>query len=174
METLVEDIMNLHASSPTFRQVFQSQQTTQLFVDGYKGFVSKVAEAQDVNDWTRRVLDKTNHLGLALALDSTITGSQKREVRSTSINKHYHLNVVQILDTLQSAHKVLNPRAENLGIDPSIAIDARSVRQRFASARFSIQVGERTITKTMVRMADWRKSIQDSERKRLRKTVLDL
>ena len=166
--------MNLHASSPTFRQVFQSQQTTQLFVDAYKAFVSKVAEAQTVNEWTRRVLDKTNHLGLALALEPTIAGSQKREVCSISVDKDYHLNTIQILDTLQSAHKVLNPSAESLGIDPSIVVDARSVRQRFASARFSIQVGERTITKTMVRMADWRKSIQDSERKRLQKTILDL
>jgi len=174
MEALVEDIMNLHASNPTFRQVFQSHQTTQLFVDAYKAFVSKATEAQNVNDRTRRILDRTNHLGLVLALDSTITGSQKREVRSISIGKDYHLNTIQILDTLQSAHKVLNPSAENLGIDPSIVVDARSVRQRFASARFSIQVGERTITKTMIRMADWRKSIQDSERKRLRKTILDL
>ncbi|KAF5370942.1 hypothetical protein D9615_009793 [Tricholomella constricta] len=158
MENLVEEIMDLHALSTTFRQVFKSQQTTQLFVDGYKTFVTKVTAAQRVNQWTRRILEKISHLGLALALDPVIAGNQKRE----------------ILDTLQKADTVLNPSAEKLSIDPSLIVDTRSVRQRIASARFSMQVGERTIIKTVARMTEWRKTIQISERKRLRKTVLDL
>jgi hypothetical protein len=80
MEALVEELMDLHATSPTFRQVFQSQQTTQLFVDAYKGFVSKIAGVDNINEWTRRILDKITHFGLALALDPVISGSQKREV----------------------------------------------------------------------------------------------
>ncbi|EEB98418.1 hypothetical protein MPER_02076, partial [Moniliophthora perniciosa FA553] len=35
MEVLIEQLMDLHTSSGTFRQVFQSQQTTQTFVDAY-------------------------------------------------------------------------------------------------------------------------------------------
>jgi len=81
MEVLIEQFMDLHASSPTFRQVFKSQQTTQRFVDAYKSFVSKVVATKDVNQWTRRILEKLTHFGLGLALDVHITGSQKREVR---------------------------------------------------------------------------------------------
>jgi hypothetical protein len=80
MEVLVEQFMNLHASSPTFRQVFKSQQTTQQFVDTYKTFVSKVIAATEINQWTSRILEKLTHFGLALALDVHISGLQKREV----------------------------------------------------------------------------------------------
>ena len=59
-------------------------------------------------------------------------------------------------------------------IDSTLAADTRSVRQRLASSRFSMQVGERTVIKTMARMSEWRKTIQVSERKRLRKTILDM
>ena len=59
-------------------------------------------------------------------------------------------------------------------IDPRLVVDNRSVRQRIASAQFSIQVGERTVIKTITRMTEWRKTVQASERKRLRKTVLDM
>lgn len=52
--------------------------------------------------------------------------------------------------------------------------DSRIVRQRIASARFSMQVGERTVIKTITRMGEWRGTIQVSEKKRLRKTILDL
>ncbi|GLB40924.1 putative WD40 repeats [Lyophyllum shimeji] len=158
MENLVEEMMDLHASSTTFRQVFKSQQATQIFVDAYKTFVAKVTASARVNQWTRRILEKVTHLGLALALDPFIAGGQKRE----------------ILDALQSADVVLNPSAEKLTIDPGLVVDTRSVRQRIASARFSMQVGERTVTKTIARISEWRKTIQVSERKRLRKTVLDL
>jgi hypothetical protein len=78
------------------------------------------------------------------------------------------------MNTIQTAQKVLNPGADKLGIDPSLLVDGRSVRQRIASARFSIHVGERTIIKTITRMSDWRKNIQVSEHKRLRKSFLDL
>jgi hypothetical protein len=81
---------------------------------------------------------------------------------------------VQILDTLQLAETILHPSADKLAIDPTLVGDARSMRQRIVSARFSIQGGEKTIIKTIGRISQWRKTIQTSERKRLRKTVLDL
>ena len=80
MEALVEKFMELHASSPTFRQVFKSQQTAQQFVDAYKSFVTKVVAAPEINQWTSRILEKLTHFGLALAIDVHINGSQKREV----------------------------------------------------------------------------------------------
>lgn len=80
MEVLVEELMDLHASSATFRQVFKSQQTTQLFVNAYKSFVSKFTPSLDVNQRTARILEKITHFGLALAIDNAVAGSQKREV----------------------------------------------------------------------------------------------
>lgn len=69
---------------------------------------------------------------------------------------------------------MLNPSAEKTIIDPGLVADTRSIRQRIASVRLSIQVGERTVIKTITRSVDWQKSIQVSERKRLRKSILDL
>lgn len=80
MEELTENLMSLHASSATFRQVFQSQQTTQLFIAAYKLFVDKVLNALQVNQRTIRILEKLTHFGLALALDNAVAGAQKREV----------------------------------------------------------------------------------------------
>ncbi|KAG6836952.1 hypothetical protein H0H93_000593 [Arthromyces matolae] len=162
VENLVEEIMDLHASSPTFRQIFKSHQTTQLFIDMFKNFANKLSSASEVNQGTKRILEKITHLGLALALDEFISGSQKREAR------------ILILDIVQSSDAVLNPSSEKLSIDPSLVVDTRSVRQRIASARFSIHLGEKTVIKTMSRITEWRKTIQVSERKRLRKTILDL
>lgn len=79
MEVLVEELIDLHTSSAAFRQIFESQQTTKLFVDAYKRFVKKVASVE-VNQRTMRLIEKLNHLGLALALDNAVAGSQKREV----------------------------------------------------------------------------------------------
>ncbi|KAG6831011.1 hypothetical protein H0H92_013198 [Tricholoma furcatifolium] len=158
MENLVEKIMDLHSSSSTFRQVFKSQQTTQVFVDTLKTFVNKVTAAPQVNQWTKRILEKMTHLGLALALDPLIAGNQKRE----------------LLDLIQIADVVINPSSDKLSIDESLVVDTRSVRQRIASARFSVHVGDRNVAKTMARMSEWRGTVQTSEQKRLRKTILDL
>ncbi|KAJ8072576.1 beige protein-like 1 [Marasmius tenuissimus] len=158
MEVLIEEIMDLHASSPTFRQVFQSQQTTQIFVDAYKSFAQDLEVVSEINQRTVRIIEKLTHLALALALDNAVAGAQKQE----------------ILTILQSAETLMNPAAEKTAIDPGLVADKRSVRQRIASARFSLQVGERTVIKTITRMTEWRKTIQDSERKRLRKDLLDL
>lgn len=80
MEILVEELLTLHASSTTFRHLFESQQTTQLFIDAYKSMVTKLAGARSINDGNLRILEKLTHFGLALALDNAVGGSQKREV----------------------------------------------------------------------------------------------
>ena len=82
MEVLIEELMDLHTSSSTFRQLFRSQQTTQIFADTYKSFVAKVSASPEVNQRTIRILEKLSHFGLALALDNAVAGSQKREVCS--------------------------------------------------------------------------------------------
>ena len=89
--------------------------------------------------------------------------------------KNTELNTfLQILNQIQVAENIINPSAQKTMIDPELVVDNRSVRQRIASARFSVQIGERTVIKTITRMLEWRKTIQVSEKKRIRKTVLDL
>ncbi|KAF7329558.1 hypothetical protein MKEN_00218700 [Mycena kentingensis (nom. inval.)] len=158
MEVLIEELIDLHASSGSFREVFKSQQTTGLFVNSYKTFVTRVVSVEQVNPRTIRILEKLTHFGLGLALDNNVAGSQKRE----------------ILDILQDAETVLAPSQEKTQIDPALVVDSRTVRQRIQSARFSIQIGDRTVVKIMTRMDEWRVTIQSSEKKRLRKTILDL
>lgn len=93
MDSLIEELLILHASSPTFRLLFESQQITELFIDAYKAMIERLnevlakinhgGESQQrncINTWNIRILEKLNHLGLALALDNAVGGLQKREV----------------------------------------------------------------------------------------------
>jgi hypothetical protein len=60
-------------------------------------------------------------------------------------------------------------------IDPVlVGADSRSAHRRILSSRLSLQVGERTAIKSFSRIQEWRKTIAKSEKKRLRKTILDL
>lgn len=82
VENLIGELLTLHATSSTFRQIFESHQTTQLFIDTYKSLVEKLSSASSINNRNARILDKLTHFGLALALDNAVGGSQKREVGS--------------------------------------------------------------------------------------------
>lgn len=79
-EALIESLIELHSSSTTFRQIFKSQQTTQIFVDAYKLFVTSVESSNRVKPQVVRILEKLTHLALSLALDPDVSGSHKREV----------------------------------------------------------------------------------------------
>jgi hypothetical protein len=79
------------------------------------------------------------------------------------------------LDILQNAEQLINGgNPQRTKIDPSLLTERRSGRHRFASARFSLQLGERTVQKSMVRIHEWQATIVLTERKRLRKNILDL
>jgi len=93
MEILIEELLTLHATSSTFRQIFESQQTTQLFIDTYKSMVVKLSSASSINDWNIRILEKLTHFGLALALDNAVGGSQKREVGPAIFCLRYRLRL---------------------------------------------------------------------------------
>jgi hypothetical protein len=83
MENLIEELLTLHATSSTFRQIFESHQTTQLFIDTYKSLVDRLSSASASSvDWNARILEKLTHFGLALAFDNAVGGAQKREVSS--------------------------------------------------------------------------------------------
>ena len=87
MESLIERMLTLHASSGTFRQTFESLQATQLFIDAYNGMLGRLTSVlanaegdRHVNGWNVRILEKLSHFGLALALDKAVGGPQKQEV----------------------------------------------------------------------------------------------
>ena len=96
MENLIERMLTSHASSGTFRQAFESQQTTQLFIDAYNGMIERLtrvltnhpnveSDRHYVNGWNIRILEKLSHFGLALALDNAVGGPQKQEVNSRDV-----------------------------------------------------------------------------------------
>ncbi|KZT25814.1 beach-domain-containing protein [Neolentinus lepideus HHB14362 ss-1] len=160
VEVLVEELINLQSSSPTFRQIFRSQQTTQQFIDAFSSFVKTLSSASEISHGTIRLLEKLSHFGLSLALDNSVVSTQKRE----------------ILDLLQSSQNLFQSGAgEPADIDPNvIAGGRRAFGSRMLSSRLSLQVGERVLLKSLSRLSDWRKMVIDSEKKRVRKTVLDL
>jgi hypothetical protein len=97
MENLIERMLTLHASSGTFRQAFESQQTTQLFIDAYNGMIERLtrvltndpsveSDRHYVNGWNIRILEKLSHFGLALALGNAVGGPQKQEVHPHGVN----------------------------------------------------------------------------------------
>ncbi|TFK55260.1 beach-domain-containing protein [Heliocybe sulcata] len=160
VELLVEELINLQASSPTFRQIFRSQQTTQQFVDAFSTFVKALSSAAEIRHSTVRLLEKLSHFGLSLALDNSVGSTQQR----------------QILDLLQSSQNLFQSGAgDSTNIDPNVIVGSRrGFGSRILSSRLSLQVGERTLLKSLSRLSDWRKTVIDSEKKRIRKTVLDL
>ena len=174
MEVLIEELIDLHASCPSFRQIFKSQQTTQQFSDAYKAFVSAVSSCASLNNTATRILEKMTHFGLTLALDPAGAGAQIREVCLSLSVFGARIDEAKILDVLQAAETILHPNSEKPEIDPTLITDGRSIRTRLASSRISMQLGERTLAKSLMRMQEWRSTIIASERKRLRKNMLDL
>lgn len=81
----------------------------------------------------------------------------------------------KIMDVLQAAEAVLNPRSsQETSIDPAAVVGMKSRRRRMASVRLSMQLGESAVKRSIIRIHEWRRSVVVTERKRLRKTVLDL
>ena len=85
------------------------------------------------------------------------------------------LTFFQVLDTLQPAETIYNPNyTKKPLVDPELVADRKARKLRVSSSKLSMQIGERTTNKSMARMHEWRNSIMVTERKRLRKTVLNL
>ena len=85
VEAMLETMLMLHGSSSTFREIFRSQQATQIFVEGFKQFLNKLkstdkVQSDGLNERTRVILDKVSNLGIFIALDNAVSGPQKREV----------------------------------------------------------------------------------------------
>src|SRR6267142_2176156 len=79
-ETILEELVLLQSSCPTFRQLFESQQTTQSFIQAFRSFVERFASASEISQNHIRICEKLMHFGLTLSLDHAVVGPQKHEV----------------------------------------------------------------------------------------------
>lgn len=79
-EAILEELVLLQSSCPTFRQLFESQQTTQAFIRAFRSFVGCLASANEIPQHHIRISEKLMHFGLTLSLDNAVAGAQKREV----------------------------------------------------------------------------------------------
>lgn len=79
-ESILEELVLLQSSCPTFRQLFESQQTTQAFIRSFRSFVGCLASANEIPQHHIRISEKLMHFGLTLSLDNAVAGAQKREV----------------------------------------------------------------------------------------------
>lgn len=71
----------------------------------------------------------------------------------------------------EEAQGVLNPNIPS-AIEPKL-IPAKGMRRHKSSSSIN-STGERAVQKSMQRLQDWRKTIMVSERKRLRRTAIDM
>jgi len=79
-EAILEEIVYLQSSCPTFRQLFESQQTTQTFIHAFQSFVTRLSLANEISQHHIRISEKLMHFGLTLSLDDAVAGPQKHEV----------------------------------------------------------------------------------------------
>jgi hypothetical protein len=83
MEVLLEELIELHTSSPTFRHAFKSKSVLNVFVTLTKSFVSSNATPDPETPLNSApLLDKLIHLALMVNLAGASDPSQKREVGS--------------------------------------------------------------------------------------------
>lgn len=81
VESLLEELMELQTASPSFRQLFKSQQAAALLINAYSAFVLNGTPALINQHNYIRILEKLNHFSMALTLDNVVSHSQKQEVR---------------------------------------------------------------------------------------------
>ncbi|PCH37188.1 beach-domain-containing protein [Wolfiporia cocos MD-104 SS10] len=159
IEDLLEQLISFHSTVPSFRHIFKSQTATQAFIDTYRPFVVSLSMAGELPLKHKRIAEKISHLGCSIALDKTVSESQKQE----------------IMDIVKSADKALDPQTSHeTMIDSAVVLGVKARSRHMASMRLSVQLGEGTVKRSISRIQDWRKSVVETERKRLRKTVLDL
>jgi hypothetical protein len=78
-EALIEDFTKLHKSVPSFRRLFKSPQTTQMFLDAYRSFVDALTQACP-NPAATMMLEKMTNFGLVLAGEGEVAAVHKSEV----------------------------------------------------------------------------------------------
>ena len=78
--SLLEELIKIHSFSPTFREAFRSQVTTQSFIDAFKSYVTAISGQAELDNIAVWVLEKLCHLALTICLDDVVAGPQQKEV----------------------------------------------------------------------------------------------
>ncbi|KAI0700338.1 beach-domain-containing protein [Cytidiella melzeri] len=158
-EHLLEELINLHSSSTTFRHTFQSQTTSQAFVEAFSSFISSAAHLANREATVVRIIEKMSHLALSVALSDVVGSHQKQE----------------IMDIFHRAEALLAPSGTHTPCHEARGSLAQRIKaRRTPSSRLNVNLGERTVQRSMTRIHDWRKTVTATEYKRLRKTTLDM
>jgi hypothetical protein len=80
MEVLVEELIDLHSSTSTFRQLFRSKQTTDILLRACQTFISKIFEFSQLRGKTDRLFEKVTTLVALLASDNHMDVEQVKQV----------------------------------------------------------------------------------------------
>jgi hypothetical protein len=118
-------------------------------------------------------MDKMCHFAIALALDPSLSQAQQTEVIQIFLICSSQLTPFQLMAAAEEAQRTLNPDAPASTINPEL-IPGRRMNRHKSSSSINSTVSERTAQKSMQRLQDWRKTIMISERKRLRRTAIDM
>lgn len=81
-ETLVEELIDLHSTNPTFRKAFQSNVILDQYIKLCRTFVLQATELHRLHPKTMHVTEKLTHLALMAALDNGVSLIHKEEVSS--------------------------------------------------------------------------------------------
>jgi hypothetical protein len=82
MEVLAEELIDLHSSASTFRQLFKSKQTTSILLNACQSFIAKIYEFPQSRGKVERLIEKITTLVAAVAQDAPVDEDQKEQVSS--------------------------------------------------------------------------------------------
>lgn len=170
-EPLVDALMDFLSTSPSFRQLFKSQSTAAILINAYSSFVSLGDSMTHGKQNYLRVLEKMNHLAMSLTLGQTVSSAQRQEVCLTSLFLFSTSYLLQLLDIHLRTELIFN--TQNNGPSPSSATLKRLNTPPVTQTNIQV-LGERAYQRTIAKIREWRKNIIASERKRMRRTFMDL
>ncbi|KAF8315416.1 beach-domain-containing protein [Clavulina sp. PMI_390] len=147
MEALLEKLIQLQASSPTFRLAFRTK-CLPNFITFSRSFLGRaiVVNEASTESVISRLTDKLSHLATMLSLDPSTSGIQIREV--ASIHQSYY----GLQDLLQNSSAPRSP----------------------TSPKTALSQPDHLAQKTLLKIAGWRASIVAAEKQRRRKAYQDL
>ncbi|EGO20076.1 hypothetical protein SERLADRAFT_374121 [Serpula lacrymans var. lacrymans S7.9] len=144
-ETLLEDLISLHSSSVSFRRIFKSQSITQILVDTLVLSVHAKSATSEISQLSQRLSEKLMHLSALVAMDNVVTNATKDKI----------LGIIQA----EGKKETVSINTSKNSFSPSGGLTASE---------------EQSVLKSLNRGEQWRNTIIVSERKRFRKTVLDM
>jgi hypothetical protein len=88
MEVLAEELLDLHSSASTFRELFKSKQTTLILVNACQSFIAKIYEFPQSRAKVERLVEKITALVAAIAADAPVDDDQKEQASITVCTTH--------------------------------------------------------------------------------------